>query len=362
MPPVIYGLFEKGEKGVSTFELLIELNKLKFIKMKNLIIKTWIPILVICFLFNVKSKAQSVPSVAPSIAVLDFDCKSVDGCGTYLASITRTEISEWNSYNLLINYDVDYLAEKAGINAKDCHTTNCIIEYGKAANSDFVLSANLENYNDYIIYSMRLTDVNGAKVASYKTKKFIDNLDNLEQMTLQMVRLVFDRQTDDHEISVLEKGETYYVDIPKRSTGQLALAGPRIGVAYFESLQVARDAGRGVNPLTTIIGYQFEKMYLNRGDYQMLFEMIPMIVGLEQGMFIPSFSLLHGVRNNKTGLEIGVGPNVSLSFAGYQAGLVFAAGINMRAGDLNFPLNAYIAPRGNKQSSFGISTGYTFRQ
>ena len=42
-------------------------------------------------------------------------------------------------------------------------------------------------------------------------------------------------------------------------------------------------------------GYQFEKQYLNEGNFQALFEFIPMISGLEQNTFIPSFTLMNGL-------------------------------------------------------------------
>ena len=53
----------------------------------------------------------------------------------------------------------------------------------------------------------------------------------------------------------------------------------------------------------TQFGYQFETQYLNQGRVQGLFEFIPTITGLEQGLILPSMTVLHGLRDNKTGIE-----------------------------------------------------------
>ena len=66
-------------------------------------------------------------------------------------------------------------------------------------------------------------------------------------------------------------------------------------------------------PVFFNFGYQFESQYLNQGRIQGLFEFIPSITGLEQGLTIPSFTILHGVRDNKTGFEFAFGPTFGFS-------------------------------------------------
>ena len=65
----------------------------------------------------------------------------------------------------------------------------------------------------------------------------------------------------------------------------------------------ARESGGGfnANPLMFQFGYQFEVQYLNQGSFQALFEFIPMITGLDQGKFLPSISVLNGMRSNISG-------------------------------------------------------------
>ena len=96
------------------------------------------------------------------------------------------------------------------------------------------------------------------------------------------------------------------------------------------------------------------------------------ITGLDQGMFIPSFSFLNGIRSNKLGFEFAVGPIFSIvkiaNFKGenfpspigdlkLKTGFVFGFGKTFRSGSLNFPVNAFFMP-GKDGHRYGISVGF----
>jgi len=146
-------------------------------------------------------------------------------------------------------------------------------------------------------------------------------------------------------------------------------------------------------------GYQFEKQYLNEGNFQALFEFVPMVTGLDQGRFIPSINFLNGIRNNMNGWEFAFGPNFSLGkyATGYDDGMgnfviqptgtksldeeakskgktlvempdsrgsttistgfLFAIGKTFRSGKLNLPVNLFIVP-GTHGIRYGISVGW----
>ena len=74
---------------------------------------------------------------------------------------------------------------------------------------------------------------------------------------------------------------------------------------------------------------------------------------MEQGLFLPSISSVIGARTS-TGLEFGVGPNISLS----GVGMLFAVGHNFKSGSLNIPINLVFMPGKDIDSDkFG---GYTY--
>ena len=117
-------------------------------------------------------------------------------------------------------------------------------------------------------------------------------------------------------------------------------------------------------------GYQFEKQYLNTGDIQVLFEFIPMINGLDQGLFQPSFTVLHGIRSNKTGLEFAFGPTMRISrlesktrmldsrgIPLWNSDFVLAVGRSFRSGKMNIPVNVFFVPNRNGHR-FGLSFGF----
>ncbi len=149
------------------------------------------------------------------------------------------------------------------------------------------------------------------------------------------------------------------------------------------------------------MGYQFEKQYLNEGNVQALFEFIPTISGLDQGLFVPSFTLFNGIRSNKSGLEFAIGPSINISksinkylyedeyytyeelqeqhplvmhgdlenefkadsrgnprFTSY---IVLAAGYSFKSGKLYIPANAFVVPS-KENLRFGISFGFNTRR
>ena len=102
---------------------------------------------------------------------------------------------------------------------------------------------------------------------------------------------------------------------------------------------------------TTQYGWQWETRFADSGGPIVgLVEWVAFVAGMEKGMFLPSFSSLVGVRG-EGGFEFATGPNLSASGLGF----VFAAGYNIKKGDLNMPINISIVPDklGAKDSAAG---------
>lgn len=185
----------------------------------------------------------------------------------------------------------------------------------------------------------------------------------------------------------------------------LQLSGPRLGVAVFtgnisQRIQDPTSTG-GLNakPVMAQVGYQFEKAYISNDKFQALFEFYPNITGLDQGKFLPSFSILHGLRLNKTGWEFIAGPIIYMTKRsegffdlgnnnkwtrlvdwksdnpsaaepdnvikmldtrgdfGLTTSFVLAVGKNFRSGNLNFPINIFAIPH-PEGFRYGISVGF----
>lgn len=120
------------------------------------------------------------------------------------------------------------------------------------------------------------------------------------------------------------------------STEPLKLSGPRFGITYIGGdLADDLDEEFGAAPIITQFGWQFEtRLFTTDMGLSGLTEFVPLVGGLEQGLFLPSFSFLVGLRT-ASGLEVGLGPNASLGGAAY----VIAVGATTSYGQLNFPMN-----------------------
>jgi len=122
------------------------------------------------------------------------------------------------------------------------------------------------------------------------------------------------------------------------------LNGPRVGATYLgqgEALDRLSEVwGKDVQPIVTQFGWQFETRFFSLPSGTAgLVEAVILIGGLEQNLFLPSATFLVGLRNSK-GLEIGFGPNLSLSGAAFA----FAAGMTFSSNQINFPVNLAVVP------------------
>jgi hypothetical protein len=184
---------------------------------------------------------------------------------------------------------------------------------------------------------------------------------------------------------------------------ELSLAGPRVGLVFFSGRFAERiqdpssRGGLGAKPIMSQFGYQFETAYINSEKVQVLFEFVPNITGLDQGKFIPTVSILNGVRLNPSGWEVMLGPilyftkraegfyndadewtllsewkaqnpglpdpeNVKKGFDtrgdfAITTSFLLAIGKNFRSGNVNFPVNIFAIPN-PEGVRFGLSVGF----
>lgn len=134
------------------------------------------------------------------------------------------------------------------------------------------------------------------------------------------------------------------------------LAGPRFGFTLLSSGitdKLRKEEKVSIAPMITQFGWQMEKQFQSRGsDVSALTELVVLVGGMEQNVFIPSLSWIIGART-KSGFEFGVGPNVTpLSTA-----IVYVAGMTHKVGSLNVPINVSIVPSVNG-TRMSVLTGF----
>jgi len=153
------------------------------------------------------------------------------------------------------------------------------------------------------------------------------------------------------------------------------LAGPRIGMTLITAGSTADFLHKGFDyvqyedeyenaehklgetgsAFTTQYGWQWESRFADGGGEVVgIVEWIALVAGMEQGKFLPSLTSVIGART-VNGLEIGVGPSLSLT----GVGMVFAIGKNFQSGSLNMPVNLVFMPGKNTDSDIN-GEDYTY--
>lgn len=121
------------------------------------------------------------------------------------------------------------------------------------------------------------------------------------------------------------------------------LSGPRLGITFLDTGirdQYLAERGLDLGPVISQFGWQKERRFLSsKTGFTGVSEFVLLVGGMDQGVLLPSVNWLVGARTAE-GLEFAVGPN--LTPAGFA--LAAAAGVTLRSGNLNIPINVAMVP------------------
>ncbi len=339
-----------------------------------------------------------------SLTVLNVDTRDLNMSPEQMGNLLRIEIEKMSLYEVMDRYDVAYLIEKHSLKVGNCYGKICLLEMGKILKSDKMLSGSVELYGETIIISLRLIDVENQVIEKAHVREYLNLPKELQLMLRVTLHEMLGVDVDENIITSLTKKDGLESATNNPDQSKLNLSGPRMGFTYFtgetaEYLSAKKEVGGfDLYPLMFQFGYQFEIQYLNQGNFQALVELIPIVTGLDQSTFIPSFTILNGLRNTVNGYEFAFGPMFSMSKQAdgyfddtnqwhlehewngevanpftiekrldsrgsyaFNTGFVFAFGKTFRSGKLNIPVNGYILPSiGGIR--FGISFGYNAKK
>lgn len=363
-------------------------------------------LLALCgFLFLGFRMSYAQGDIKQSCAVLNVEAtKSIrskmQGLDNVSAgTLVRRELEKLSIYQVAYRQDMERVVSNAKLD--ECFDIVCLAEVGESLKVDRVVSGAIEFVEGSIIISLREVDVASKKVSNSISREFRflpDQMRLMVEISLrQMYKLPFD-ETLNNTLTFSSSRDDVFNN---PGINRLNLSGFRAGMVALlgENRNIMRaprsQGGFDSRAVLFQFGYQFETQYLNQGRLQALFEFIPMITGVEQGLFIPSLTMMHGVRDNKTGLEFAFGPNFTLgqvasgfindsgdwilrsdwapSFQGepspefynrmdsrgfytINVGVVLAAGFSLKSGNMNVPINAFTAMH-RKSYRIGISVG-----
>lgn len=343
------------------------------------------------------AKAQS----KASIAVSNIDTRGVDIDPVAMGNLLRIELEKKKLFYVIDKYDMRDLLDEKGLTLEDCYGRTCIVEIGKALDVDQALTGSVERFSDKLVISLRLFDVRNGAVLNTDVAEYQYAPDEIDLMIQVSVNNILGLENDDNMVSLL----TNYEEPISTKLTNVTLNGPRMGAAYVtgdfaKALTAPKsEGGYGGYPVLSQLGYQYEIQYLTAGNFNALVEFLPIVSGLEQGLFIPSIVFMNGFRFGKGNWEIAFGPSVGvrkyadgyydanndwrLEHEWYQqepapeeanpfsiisrmdsrgtaklgSRWIWAFGRTFQSGYLNIPVNVYVSPQ--KQGWYlGASVGF----
>lgn len=345
----------------------------------------------------------------PVIAVLNFEAINVtyssDDCG----NLFRLEVEKTDQFEVINRQDLKGILSAQRLKLDTCFGKSCIMQAAHYLNASKALSGSIENYGKHIIVIMRLFNVKDNTLEKSQVLEFQNIPEELPNMIHMSVRKFWGLPYNELTYRTLSKEEAYESEVNNPGVTKLVLSGPRTGITYLGGPTARRlsaptnQGGYNANPFMTMFGYQKEFQYLNSGNFQALFELIPAINGLDQGMFSPSMTFLHGFRSNKSGWEFAFGPTISLipkaegfyyenkwvrvqdwdkkdsngkllpipvetekqldarGKLEFSSGFVFAVGKSFKSGRVNIPVNVYVVPARDNWRA-GITFGFNAKR
>ena len=338
----------------------------------------------------------------PKLAVIGVDVQAKELKGQNLPELFRIELGKHNAYQLIDRYEVDEVLSKNSIDPNSCFSRTCLLNAAQLLKADKVAAGNVDLVGESLYIRLRVLDVKANTIEKEVVKQFINVPEKISPMITITVNELLGIQSDEALIRSLSSRSSYENAVNNPHINTLDLEGPRMGYTFLtgtaaEVIQKPeKDGGYDGYPALFQFGYQFEKQYLSEGKFQALVEFIPMISGLDQGLLIPSLTVMNGLRNNVNGIEFAIGPSINLvkeatwvryngkwfrpaEFTGelpdgaeevkrmdsngaltLKSYVVIAAGFSFRSGRMNIPVNAYVVPAKNSMR-FGFSFGFNSR-
>jgi len=376
--------------------------------MKKTLFKSFALSMLICFasIFSLQAQIKKA-----SIAVLNIDTRSLPLDPNQMSNLVRVSLEKLERYEVMDRYEVVNQIEKANLNIANCYGKSCLVEVGKTLKVDYMYTGSAELIGQTILITLKLINVKTDAIELTEVMEFLNLPLELPAMTEITVNKMFNKSNNQELQTRLTKKFDYENSINNPNKTYLNLQGARFGYAFIigdmaDRMMASNEfGGYDGNPSLFQFGYQFEKQYLNEGKFQALFEFIPMISGIEQELFIPSFTFLNGFRNNVSGWEIAIGPSFGFGKTGdrvkidgnyYSAqqvnsnqnlknrvesdnlkyrtvidrdgetsistALVIAFGKSFKSGKLNIPVNVWTSIPTKDGFRIGVSMGYNAKR
>lgn len=325
-----------------------------------------------------------------------------------LGNVLRMHFEKLDSFEVIDRYEMTSLENEMGaVKMSTCFSKSCLTEAGEKLKADKVMSGSLDIVGSYYIITLRRLNVQEKEIDKVQVKEYLANSEQISTILLLAMNEFLGLPNPESLYESLTKKDAFANSVNHPYYPRLRTDGPRLGVSVVtgEAATILQrpesQGGFNAYPWTFHFGYQFEKQYLNSGNFQALFEFIPLISGMEQGRLAFSFSILNGIRSNRRGWEFAFGPSVGFTQIAHVAQdpegnwltkkmweeqfpniqpengfrrqldnrgdveldpyFILAAGKTFKSGSMNIPVNMFVIPK-KDDLRFGISVGYNAKK
>lgn len=260
--------------------------------------------------------AQENKEKKATIAVALPNIENIQISREVVAKLIQIELIKLDTYRVYDEFDVQEAMNTEQRFKEDCYGKNCLVDLGKSAGVNYIVSTSLLSFGGKIVITMKFIDISSGSIIKNDVREFIDNKNEVQRMLKIMVMEMHGQEVHSSLISKIS-----YDDQPivKTDVGRINNSGPRVGYAMLTGKltefanRPESQGGLDIFPGVSMIGYQVEKQYIGTENFSALGELLFTVSGLEQGVFIPSVTLMNGLRFGKAGWEIAFGPGFGIS-------------------------------------------------
>ncbi len=269
--------------------------------------------LLILFFFTLSFGAFSQAN--SSIAVANPNVEGLYATPEMCAKMIRLELSKLNKYSVYDKFDMQDVYD-SNESYKTCLSKSCLVEFGQKLGANYMITGSFDLLSNKIVITLKMIDVANNSVYKSGLKEFTNQEKELQRMVEVLLSEMLDVPTDKDLVDRLKFDNDI---ITKANVGKVSNSGPRVGVgvltgSFYEfANRPESQGGLDIFPAVSMLGYQLEAQYVGTDNFSALAEFIFNVSGLEQGIFLPTFSILNGFRFGNAGWEFAFGPGFTLS-------------------------------------------------
>lgn len=274
--------------------------------------KKCITILAISIGFILTSFGQEKTSES-TIAVALPNVDNISVSKEIIAKLIQIELIKLKQYKVYDEFDIQEGIDSDERFTNNCFGKNCLIELGKTVGVDYIVSTSILGFGGKTVISIKIIEVNTGEIIKNDVKEFIDDTDKIQRMLQVLIRQMHGIEMHPEVVARIVHDEQPIFD---KGINKINNSGPRIGYSFLTgelrdfATRPASQGGMDIYPGVSMIGYQLEKQYIGTENFSALGEVLLTVSGLEQGVAIPSLTIMNGLRFGKAGWEIAFGPGI----------------------------------------------------